>query len=206
VLDQKRRRGYVWMKVIWQTGAASEHWPQRCVQSYVQHADQDRLRHRIAELNDGEIAGILNKEALRTAHGPPFSGNMIHCLRKRWRVPTVKINGKAANPPQWPDGTYSVQGAAAIGITPQVIFDWLRRGWLTGKQLAKGMPWQIALSSEQAVELRARVRRTTRSRERHRESVESPITSCHRLTGTWLVISSEPFSYRSSTISSRSRR
>ena len=170
VLDQKRRRGYVWIKVIWQTGAASEHWLQRCVQSYAQHADQDRLRQRIAELNglqkmDGEIAAILNEEALRTAHGPPFSGNMIHCLRKRWRIPTVKINGKATNPPQWPDGSYSVQGAAtAIGITPQIIFDWLRRGWLTGKQLAKGMPWQISLSPEQAVELRARVRRTTRSK------------------------------------------
>ena len=169
-LDQKRRRGYVWIRVIWQTGAASEHWLQRCVQSYAQHADQDRLRQRIAELNglqkmDGEIAAILNEEALRTAHGPPFSGNMIHCLRKRWRIPTVKINGKTANPPQWPDGSYSVQGAAAaIGITPQVIFDWLRRGWLTGRQLAKGMPWQISLSPEQAVELRARVRRTTRSK------------------------------------------
>ena len=169
-LDQKRRRGYVWIRVIWQTGAASEHWLQRCVQSYAQHADQDRLRQRIAELNglqkmDGEIAAILNQEALRTAHGPPFSGNMIHCLRKRWRMPTVKINGKTANPPQWPDGSYSVQGAAAaIGITPQVIFDWLRRGWLTGRQLAKGMPWQISLSPEQAVELRARVRRTTRSK------------------------------------------
>ena len=169
-LDQKRRRGYVWIRVIWQTGAASEHWLQRCVQSYAQHADQDRLRQRIAELNglqkmDGEIAAILNEEALRTAHGPPFSGNMIHCLRKRWRMPTVKINGKTANPPQWPDGSYSVQGAAAaIGITPQVIFDWLRRGWLTGRQLAKGMPWQISLSPEQAVELRARVRRTTRSK------------------------------------------
>ena len=169
-LDQKRRRGYVWIRVIWQTGAASEHWLQRCVQSYAQHADQDRLRQRIAELNglqkmDGEIAAILNQEALRTAHGPPFSGNMIHCLRKRWRMPTVKINGKTANPPQWPDGSYSVQGAAAaIGITPQVIFDWLRRGWLTGRQLAKGMPWQISLSPEQALELRARVRRTTRSK------------------------------------------
>ena len=169
-LDQKRRRGYVWIRVIWQTGAASEHWLQRCVQSYAQHADQDRLRQRIAELNglqkmDGEIAAILNEEALRTAHGPPFSGNMIHCLRKRWRMPTVKINGKTANPPQWPDGSYSVQGAAAaIGITPQVIFDWLRRGWLTGRQLAKGMPWQISLSPEQALELRARVRRTTRSK------------------------------------------
>jgi len=169
-LDQKRRRGYVWIKVVWQTGAASEHWLQRRVQSYAQHADQDLLRQRIIELNclqkmDGEIAAILNEEAVRTAHGPPFSGDMIHILRKRWTIPTVKINGTSANPARWPDGSYSVQGAAAaIGITTQVIFDWLRRGWLTGKQIAKGMPWQITLSPEQAIELRARVRRTTRSK------------------------------------------
>ena len=163
-LDQKRRRGYVWIKVIWQTGAASEHWLQRCVQGYEQHADQDRLRQCITELNrqqkmDGEIAAILNKEALRTAHGASFSGGMVHVLRKRWRIQSVKINGTAANPPQWPDGSYSVQGAAAaIGIAPQVIFDWLRKGWLTGTQLAKGMPWQISLSPDQAAVLRARVR------------------------------------------------
>jgi hypothetical protein len=140
------------------------------VQSYAQHADQDRLRQRIIELNsqqkmDGEIAYILNTEAFRTAHGPPFSGGMIHQLRKWWQIATVKINGKEANPPRWPDGTYSVQGAAAaIGITPQVIFDWLRRGRLSGKQLAKGMPWQIMLTPKQAIELRATVRRTNRSK------------------------------------------
>ena len=78
---------------------------------------------------DGEVAAILNKEALRTAHGAPFSGGMVHVLRKRWRIQSVKINGTAANPQQWPDGSYSVQGAAAaIGITPQVIFDWLQKG------------------------------------------------------------------------------
>jgi transposase-like protein len=77
---------------------------------------------------------------------------------------TVKINGTAANPPRWSDGSYSVQGAAEIlGITSQTIFDWLRKGWLTGRQLAKGMPWQISLSPEQAAELRTRVRRTSRS-------------------------------------------
>lgn len=55
------------------------------------------------------------------------SGGMVHLLPNRWRIPTVKINGKEANPVQWPDGSYSVQGAAvAIGIAPQVIFDWLR--------------------------------------------------------------------------------
>jgi len=123
-LDQKRRRGYVWIRIIWQTGSTSDHWLQRTVQSYGHHADQDRLRQRIIELNgqqkmDGEIACILNAEAFRTAHGPPFSGGMVHQLRKRWQISTVKINGKEPNPPRWSDGTYSVQGAAAaIGITP----------------------------------------------------------------------------------------
>ena len=30
-LDQKRRRGYVWIRIIWQTGSTSEHWFQRTV-------------------------------------------------------------------------------------------------------------------------------------------------------------------------------
>ena len=168
-LDQKRRPGHVWIRVVWQTGATSEHWLQRTVQGYAQHADEDQLHRRIVELNrlrkiDGEIAAILNEEGFRTAHGPPFSGNMVHVLRKRWQIPTVKINGTAPNPPRWPDGTYSVHGAAtAIGITPQIIFDWLRKGKLSGEQIAKGMPWRIFLSPEVAAELRARVRRTTRS-------------------------------------------
>ena len=98
-LDQKRRRGYVWIRIVWQTGSTSDHWLQRTVQSYAHHADQDRLRQRIIELNgqqkmDGEIACILNAEAFRTAHGPPFSGGMVHQLRKRWQIATVKINGK----------------------------------------------------------------------------------------------------------------
>jgi hypothetical protein len=170
MLDQKQRRGYVWIRIVWQTGSASDHWLQRTVQSYEQHADQDRLHRRIIELNgqqnmDSEIAHILNTEGFRTAHGPPFSGGMIHQLRKRWQIATVKINGKEANPSRWPDGTYSVQGAAAaIGITPQVIFDWLRKGRLSGKQLAKGMPWQIMLTPRQAIELRATIRRTNRSK------------------------------------------
>jgi DNA invertase Pin-like site-specific DNA recombinase len=169
-LDQTRRRGWIWIRIIWQTGAASEHWVQRRVLGYAQHADADQLRNRIVELNgmqkmDGEIAAILNDEGLRTAHGPPFSGGMIHVLRKKWRIPTVKINGAASNPPRWPDGSYSVQGAAELlGITSQTIFDWLRKGWLSGRQLARGMPWQIFLSPEQANELKARVRHTSQSR------------------------------------------
>ena len=91
---------------------------------------------------------------------------MIHILRKKWKIPTVKINGTTVNPRRGPDGSYSVQGAAEIlGITSQTIFDWLRKGWLSGQQLAKGMPWQISLSPEQAADLKARARHINHSKE-----------------------------------------
>ena len=78
-----------------------------------------------------------------------FGGPGVHLLRKRWGIATVKINGTAPNPPRWPDGTYSVRGVAeAVGITTQVVFDWLRAGLLAGRQIARGMPWQITMSDE----------------------------------------------------------
>ena len=35
---------------------------------------------------------------------------------------------------------------AALGVTPQTIFDYLARGVLSGRQITKGQPWQIDLS------------------------------------------------------------
>src|SRR5215472_5106122 len=94
------------------------------------------------------------------------SAVMRFILRKRWSLPTVKINGTEHNPLQWPDGTYSVQGAAAaLSISPQTVFKWLQKGRLSGYQLAKGMPWQITLSTLQIAELRTQARRTNRSKE-----------------------------------------
>ena len=157
------------MRITWQTGAVSEHRLQRRVQGYAQHADTARLERRIRELNteglmDSAVAAALNAEGFRTAHGTGFVGENVHVCRKRWSIPTVKINGVAPNPPRWPDGSYSVQGAAtALGVTPQTVFKWLRRGRLAGRQLAKGQPWQITLSDGQIAPLAAQVRRTRRS-------------------------------------------
>jgi hypothetical protein len=170
VLDQRRERGQVWVKIVWQTGATSEHWIRRRVQAYADYADLEQLEARIRALNvaqrmDGEIATILNTEGLVSARGLSFSGGEIHLLRKRWGIPTVKVNGKEANPRRWPDGTYSVQGAAEIlTITPQTVFKWLRQGRLTGQQLVKGMPWKIILSDQQITVLKAQVRRISRSK------------------------------------------
>jgi len=114
---------------------------------------------------DKEIASSLNWEGFLAARNCAFKGENVWLLRRHWGIPTVKINGTSSNPVRWPDGTYSVQGAAAaLGITPQVIFDYLARGWLKGHQLAKGQPWQIELTQDQVGILRARAQRNRRSR------------------------------------------
>ena len=169
-LDQKREQGVVWLRISWQTGAASEHRLQRHVRCYEECSSKDLLERRVRELNaagmmDGEIAATLNAEGIMSARGTPFLHGTVHLLRKRWGIRTVKINGDAANPPRWPDGSHSIQGAAAaLGITAQTVFDWLRNGRLTGRQLAKGQPWQIFLSDDQISALRAQVRRTGQSK------------------------------------------
>lgn len=168
-LDQKRERGLTWMQITWQTGATSEHRLRRSVQGYAHYASTPQLEERIRELNgagmmDREIAAALNADGISTAHGTPFVGENVHVCRKRWGIPTVKINGVDTNPPRWLDGSYSIQGvAAALGMTTQTVFKWLHRKRLTGRQLAKGQPWQIILPDEQLAELAAQVRRTKRS-------------------------------------------
>jgi DNA invertase Pin-like site-specific DNA recombinase len=170
ILDQRRAHGQVWLKIVWQTGATSEHRLQRRVHAYRNYFDLERLRRRITELNgagkmDKEIAAILNQEGFVTARGCAFQGENVWLLRTRWKIPSVKINGVSANPMRWPDGTFSVHGVAvALGITDQTVFDYLDRELLTGRQLAKGQPWQIDLSDEQINELRARIRYTKRSK------------------------------------------
>ncbi len=150
-LDQKRERGLVCMRITWQTGATSEHRLQRRVLGYAEYASTALLEQRVRELNacgmmDREIAAVLNTEGITTAHGTSFAGENVHLCRKRWGIPTVKINGVTPNPPRWPDGSYSMQGAAAaLGVTPQTVFKWLRKGRLAGRQLTKGQPLSAAV-------------------------------------------------------------
>lgn len=170
LLDQKSDRGQVRIKIIWQTGAISEHKIARHVRSYTDYAEYDLLRRRITELNanglmDKQIAAVLNNEGIVSARRCPFTYENIWMLRKRWGLSAVKLNPVGANPARWPDGSYSVKGAAsALGVTPQTIFDYLARGILSGRQITKGQPWQIDLSVAQIADLRERLRHTNRSR------------------------------------------
>jgi hypothetical protein len=169
-LDQSRERGVVAIKITWQTGAVSEHQVQRHVQSYAICVSTPVLERRLKELAkagkfDREIAAILNEEKIVPARGAAFQSSNVHRLRRHFGIPTGKINGVEDNPARWPDGSYSVQGAAAaLRVTPQTIFKWLRRGRLSGRQKMVGQPWQIHLTPEKIKVLRSQVRRIKRSK------------------------------------------
>lgn len=166
IVDQKRAQGQVWFQINWQTGAVSEHWYTRRVQSYDQHAEHDQIWQRIRELHaelkmDDEIAATLNEEGFRTTKHRPFDNQTIWLLRKRMGLAAVKPNGP--HPMQWEDGAYSVEGAArVIGVFPGTIYKWLRAGRLEGVQLGKGMPWKITLAPDKIGELQDYVRRVRR--------------------------------------------
>ena len=42
---------------------------------------------------DERIAAALNEEGFVSARGVPFSSQIVHLLRKRWVIATVKIGG-----------------------------------------------------------------------------------------------------------------
>lgn len=169
-LDQKQEQGRVLIKILWATGASSEHRLKRNVQAYDQYADLESLERRIRDLNgeyklDAEIAETLNREGFISARGAPFRGELVHLLRQRWAIRTVKINGTQPNPQQWTDGSYSIQGmAVALGVTAQTVFKLLRRGRLKGRQLKKGMPWQIDVTQTHIADLKSQVQRKSRSK------------------------------------------
>ena len=123
-LDQKRERGLVWMRITWQTGATSEHRLRRSVQGYAHYANTAELERRIRELNaagmmDREIAAVLNAEGISTAHGTPRSW-----AKTSISAASVGVSARSRSTAwmqthsRWPDGSYSVQGAAdALGVT-----------------------------------------------------------------------------------------
>nr|MBA3768133.1 recombinase zinc beta ribbon domain-containing protein [Acidobacteriota bacterium] len=176
IVDNKREHGRVWFRINWQTGATSEHWLTRRVQSYAEHPQLEHLRRRVRELNaaqkmDEEIAMILNEEGVRPSRGLAFSGGLVWMVRQQWQIPTVKENGKEANPLRWKDGTYSVEGvASAVGVILGTVYKWVRERRVDAEQLAKGMPWKIKLTDEQIASLREYVKRVRRIKRSKKEA------------------------------------
>ncbi len=149
IVEQDREQGKTWFQVNWQTGAISQHAYLRPVGTYAQAADQERLQQRMRQLaaehhSAREMAQLLNEEGFRTARRKPFTPAIVNNLRAKWEIGSwIK---EFHPPPRWPDGSYSVAGAAhLLGLSQEAIRKRIASGSLTAYQSRKGAPWHLLL-------------------------------------------------------------
>jgi DNA invertase Pin-like site-specific DNA recombinase len=109
--------------------------------------DEDTLElvRQLAEYyDDATIAGVLNRQNRKTAHGHSFSANRVGNLRRHWKIPRHERSDDAA-----PDETVNVNHAAEIlGVAPSTILRWLAEGYIAGEQITPGAPWRISITQE----------------------------------------------------------
>jgi hypothetical protein len=136
----------------WRRGAVSElhiHLSRRNTPPIRTDEDTIELVRRLAvHYPDGVIAGIVNRQGRRTAHGDRFSANKIGNLRRYWKIPrcdsaTTSSQGELV----------SVQKAAQmLRLAPSTLHRWLADGFIAGEQVTPGAPWRIRMNEQ----LRAR--------------------------------------------------
>ena len=84
----------------------------------------DLVRNLSAHYNDRTVAGILNKQGRRTAHGLPFTRDLVYNLRRYHDIP-------AHVPPneQGDRGPLSVADAAReLAVNEATLYRWIRAG------------------------------------------------------------------------------
>jgi DNA invertase Pin-like site-specific DNA recombinase len=86
-------------------------------------AAMDRL---LDDYTDAEVAEQLNAQGYRTFAGLPFQATHVSQLRRKHGLKDRFSRLRAA-------GMLSAEELAArLGVTPQTIWRWYRRGWITG--------------------------------------------------------------------------
>jgi len=109
--------------------------------------DEDTIelaRRLAAHYSDAMIAGIVNRQGRRTAHGDRFTANKIGNLRRYWKIPRYE-------PPSTPSTgeLATVKKAAEIlDIAPSTVHRWLSDGFIAGEQFTSGAPWRIRITEE----------------------------------------------------------
>lgn len=168
VVDQRRELGKLWFRITWQTGATSEHCIRRNTASYREHADAEQLERRVRELNaagktDKQITALLQSEGYCTIKGGRLRESSVVHMRQTWGIEALRQCNGGYNPHRWSDGTYSIQGVAAlVDVDPSTVRLWCREKRIEAWQPTSEGAWRIPLTDEQILALRASVRRVRR--------------------------------------------
>ena len=122
------------------------------------HAGGERVL-AAAGRHDEEIAEILNADGMRTGRGLTWNTWAVRWTRKTERICRVAPDRPRREllPDQFPDGRYSVAGAATrFGVTMDVIRAWVRRGLVPGERndfQAHRRVWWLQIPEDTAARL-----------------------------------------------------
>jgi DNA invertase Pin-like site-specific DNA recombinase len=152
IIGAKRTETQAHLTLRWRGGAFTSidlslpHHNPRCICT---EEDTITMIGRLAvHYPDAVIAGILNRQDRKTAHGQRFTANHVSGLRHYHDIPCFRPSAEQ------PDGELVTLHKAAeiLGVVPSTIQRWLTDGFIVGEQLTAGAPWRIRMTDE----LRAR--------------------------------------------------
>jgi DNA invertase Pin-like site-specific DNA recombinase len=142
VLQVHADRELVDATIHWQGGFTSQHEILRPVASYRQLRDNDRLRARVVALHGtgetaAEIARILTREGFSPPRRRnPFSREQVWQLLVRFGL-TRKRDVETIGRDEW----WLSKLAGEIKIPLQRMRDWVRKGWVHGRQTPHQKLW-----------------------------------------------------------------
>jgi DNA invertase Pin-like site-specific DNA recombinase len=129
------------IKVAWQSGVVSEIEVPRPDRRDVLRTPRTAVERMRALAEDGrhdeEIAEVLNAEGMRTGRGRRWNTWAVRWTRKRERIGRVAPDRPRREllPDRYPDGRYSVAGAAKrFGVRLDMVRAWIKRGLVKGER------------------------------------------------------------------------
>lgn len=156
-------RRATWVKVAWQSGTVTEievPRPHRRQLFRTPPAAVERMRTLAAAgRHDEEIARILNADGMRTGRGLAWNTWAVRWTRKKERIGRVAPDRPRREllPDRFPDGRYSVAGAATrFGVTLDLVRAWITRGLVKGERhdfQAHRRVWWLEIPEETAARL-----------------------------------------------------
>jgi hypothetical protein len=141
--------------IHWQGGFTSQHEILRPVATYQQLRDSDRLRARVVELHgEGTTAAEIARTLTREGFTPPrrcnpFSKEQVWQLLVRFGL-TRKRDVETLNQDEW----WLSKLASELRVPLQRIRDWVRKGWIHGRQTPHQKLWIVWADADELDRLR----------------------------------------------------
>jgi DNA invertase Pin-like site-specific DNA recombinase len=114
----------------------------------------DRIRDMALHSHDVEIAEQLRQEGIMSITGKPFTTEKIRWIRFRYRIPPPVL--------QRAEELTVHQVAKYFGVSENVVYYWVQRGYLQVRRLHAASPYWITLNESDEQKLRDWVRNSSR--------------------------------------------